>query len=85
MEFIMENLRNTVLHCLENIGIDVSELVANTTTDVNLLEYINESITYITFIVELEEKLNLQIPDEFLQIEKLTSLNGFLEMLDSII
>lgn len=81
----MENLRNTVLHCLENIGIDVSELVANTTTDVNLLEYINESITYITFIVELEEKLNLQIPDEFLQIEKLTSLNGFLEMLDSII
>ena len=81
----MENLRNTVLHCLENIGIDVSELVANTTTHVNLLEYINESITYITFIVELEEKLNLQIPDEFLQIEKLTSLNGFLEMLDSII
>lgn len=45
--------------------------------DIDLRDYIGDSITFITLIVELEKKFDFDFPDELLWIESLSSLSGF--------
>lgn len=53
--------------------------------DFSISEYIYESITFIQFIIAIEEELGKDLPDDFLNIEILDSARGFAEMLDSYI
>lgn len=81
---MMKNYKEIIINVLIDLGIDCSEINLNSDTDVDLSEYITNSLTFINFIVKIEEKLEIKIPDEFLILEKLTSLNGFINMLQSI-
>lgn len=56
----------------------------NIEEDFELLEYITDSLQFISFVVELEEVLNIEFPDELLSGEILHSRNGFATMLESI-
>lgn len=53
--------------CLDNIGIIVDEEIYMET---ELSKYIPDSISFITLIVELEQYFNIEIPDEFLLVDK---------------
>ena len=60
-------------------------LISDSPDDINLREQIQDSIQYISFIVTLEQELNIEIPDEMLSIEALDSFNGFCKRLDEIL
>lgn len=75
----MENL-NKLCHCFENIGI----LVEDIDKSENLMDFIEDSLTFITFIVEVENIFEIEIPDEYLLPGKLVSIQDVLEMVGNL-
>ena len=87
-----EIIEGIILETLNEMGIyiDTSFLSSypdNTVppTDINLRDYITDSIMFISFIVELEKKFEIEFPDELLLINALASLSGFAYLLAEII
>lgn len=78
-----DNLKTKIeiLSTLEELGIIVEE---DTSNDFSLYEYLSDSLMFISFIVALEDKLGIEIPDDYLSFEYLESINGFANLLDSI-
>lgn len=75
-------LKTKIIECLENIGIEVDR---QTEDDIDLREYINDSLIFISVIIELEKMLDIEIPDEMLLFENFASLNSFtIELQDYI-
>ena len=70
--------RKDIIPILSNIGILIDEQME--TFDVDLTEYILDSIQFISFIVELERELNIEFPDELLLYDNIRSLNGFISL-----
>ena len=76
-------IETTIIETLDEMGvyIDASNTSITTDdvgpTDIDLRDYIVDSIMFITLIVELEKKFNIDFPDELLWIESLSSLSGF--------
>ena len=52
--------------------------------EMSLLEYIPDSITFITFIVAIEEKFNIEMSDDFLLIEKFGSIKELAMVINDI-
>ena len=50
----MDKIKNDVIEVLNELGIETEDIGEN---DVDLTEFIVESIMFISFIVELEDKL----------------------------
>lgn len=76
----MENIRQKILELMSDIGY----FIEDASIDVDIRDYIIDSIEFIGFIVQLEEKLNISFPDEYLMIDTLESLNGLANLLSSI-
>jgi acyl carrier protein len=77
------NTREKILDILDANGIYVDrEKIEN---DIDLREYIIDSIQFINFIVEIEREMNIEFPDEFLLFDKIASINGFSSIIESII
>lgn len=57
----------------------------NVEADVDLREYITDSLQFMNFIVELERKFDLEFPDEAIVYNNLASLNGFSAIIKSIL
>lgn len=74
---------NVVSKCLENIGliIDITNLDLS---DVDLTEYGMDSLAFISFIIDVEQQLDIIIPEEILQYDILQSLNGFVNLLTQV-
>ena len=76
-------IETTIIETLDemDVYIDASNTSITTDdvgpTDIDLRDYIVDSIMFITLIVELEKKFNIDFPDELLWIESLSSLSGF--------
>ena len=70
-----------IIEELENIGI----LVDKTESDIDLVSINMDSIMFVSFIVSLEEKLNIRFPDECLTMETLSSLNGFAQLIYTVL
>jgi acyl carrier protein len=71
-----------LLEILEESGLYVEQKSAG--EDIDLREYIVDSVQFMSFIVEIEAQLNIEIPDEILVYDNLASLNGFASILQSI-
>lgn len=74
-------VKSAIIEELENLGIiiDASE------EDIDLLSMEIDSITFITFIVALEERFEIQFPDEYLTMEVMNSLNGFSSLIYTLL
>ena len=74
-------VKSAIIEELENLGIiiDISE------EDADLLSMEIDSITFITFIVALEERFEIQFPDEYLTMEVMNSLNGFSSLIYTLL
>lgn len=74
-------IRINVLKCMENIGIfvDVNDY------DIVLDNYIEDSIQFITLVIEMENIFNIEIPDDLLTISNFESINKICELLEVII
>ena len=80
---MMEKVKKSILTFFEENGIYIDTELTN--EDVDLREYLIDSMQYIYFLVELERMLNTELPDEVLMYENLTSLNGFANQIAVII
>lgn len=78
IELKLENDKKNVLECLENVGIDAElELDTNSNSkDINLLALM-DSLQYVAFISEIENRFNVVLSDVFLQVSTFDSIEDF--------
>jgi len=76
----MKNIRDIVYEVIDEMGIyiDITE------EDFDLSEYIVDSLQFLTFVINLEERLGIEIPDDLLLYDKMYSFNGYCRMLEGI-
>lgn len=72
-----DNIKEIVITTLENNGV----IVELTNGDADISSYPIDSITFISFIVDLENALDIIFPDDYLSINTLQSINGFTNLL----
>ena len=69
-----------VLEQLQKIGIFLDG-----TDDVNLNEYIEDSLQYISFVVLLEQSFDITFPDEELLFNSFSSLHGLITLVENLL
>ena len=74
-------LREDILTCFESIGI----IPYNDIENFLLKDFIEDSITFISLIVELEQKFEIEIPDEYLIFDALKTFDDVVNMIECII
>ena len=79
------SVREKLLNILEDSGIFIDKDNIENKHEIDLREYIIDSIQFISFIVEIEKELNMEFPDEGLLYDNIASLNGFATIIESII
>ena len=52
--------------------------------DLDLREYIADSVQFITFIVDIESKFEIEIPDDYLLYDSISSLHSFAQIVRSL-
>lgn len=67
---------------LEDIGIEIN-IDEKNYNDIDLTEYIEESMDFMGFMMGVEEEFEIDIPDECMSLEAIKSLNGFLNIIIS--
>ncbi len=77
------DVRKLILDFFEENGVYIGEV--NENDDIDLHDYIADSMQYVYFIVELEKKLGIELPDEVLLYDNLTSLNGFSNFIEKLL
>lgn len=72
------SIKIDVIRAMENNGIVVEvEDDGDAILDISAID----SITFISFIIDIESSFKIVIPDEFLSLMIIQSLNGFVSML----
>lgn len=81
----MNDTIKIVCEALEDIGIctdfDISDLLIN---DLDLRDYIPDSITYIYFIISLEDKMGVVFPDQAIIFEQMSSIKGLAKTIEAM-
>lgn len=72
---------NIICSILDEMGFVVLDME----NDFDISDYIIDSMQFITFIVKIEEKLNISLSDDFLSIEILKSAIGLANKLSEYI
>jgi len=73
-----ENVKKQIFEIFDENGIYIEP--DEIREDIDLREYLVDSIQYVYFIVELEERLGVGLPDEVLIYDNLASFHGFVNM-----
>ena len=76
-----EKIFASIIKALENVFIYVD---IEDCADIELNEYIINSIQFMSFIVELENELNIEFPPELLLIENFSDINKIVEIIMEI-
>lgn len=74
--------KNDIIECLHNIGIFIDD--CNDDEVILLRNYIEDSIMFVSFIVELEEKFDIEIPDEYLLITEMETIDDVCNVINNI-
>lgn len=75
------NTKQAIKNIMEEIGVDVSDIG---TDDVDLNEYIVDSLMFINFIVEIEDTFSIDLPDEYLDVDVLKSFDAFSTLIEEL-
>ena len=78
----MLNVHKEVIAALEESGIFACD---GEIRDDDLFRYDMDSLTFVNFIVSIEERLGICIPDEYIRIDILQSIDGFVLLLEHIV
>ena len=76
-----EEILNMMPQILENVGVYGGEAM---TEETDLNDWIVDSLMFISFIVELENAFQIQIPDEYLCHETIASIRGLVDIIQQI-
>lgn len=72
-DIYMLRLREILIKILEEMGFIIFE---KNDDDFDIGDYITDSIRFIQFIINIEQLIGLELPDDFLQFDVLASANG---------
>lgn len=75
-------IKKKVFEALENVGIFID---GNVEEDSNLKNYIEDSIQFISMIIEFEETFQIEIPTELLMFDNFDSLDKISVILQELI
>lgn len=75
----MEETRKQVIECFNNLG-----FVIDNDDSVDILDILDDSITYISFIIEIEQAFEIEIPDEYLLQGSMRTLGNVCEIIESL-
>ena len=73
-------MKDRIIACLNEIGI----FIGAEQDDLLLSELIQDSLTFITMIVELENTFKVKIPDEFLNLGSLQTLDDIVVLIEKL-
>lgn len=76
-----DTVRRKIVKAFENAGI----MFSTEDDDPVLEDYFEDSVQYITAIVEIENALEIEVPDEFLLPENMQTLDTFSRSMMEII
>lgn len=74
----LEEIKTGVMEALEKAFIFVEESESNS---VDLSDYIEDSLQFMSFIVNLEDKFSLEIPAELMMFDNFKHIDDICEML----
>lgn len=73
------NAQKGVVECLINVGCLIDDV-----DGVDLTDAIEDSMMFITFIVQLEEHFNITVPDEYLIFDKFNTLDSIVDLVEEL-
>lgn len=77
----IENIKELIYNILIAMGIYIEK----TNKDVDLTEYIADSLDYISFFVELEEALDIELPDDLFLMDTIKSINALSQKIELLL
>ena len=69
-----------IIQALDNIGV----FVESQEEDLDLREYILDSVQFISAIIQIEDEFGIEIPSELLLHDNLASFNSFSKMIEDL-
>lgn len=77
----MNDIKEKLIACFEDVGIfiDFSE-----EDDIDLREYIDDSLQFISTIIAIEENFKVEFPAELMLYDNLASLNAFCKIIEEL-
>lgn len=76
---MMNQIKKTIFDIMEENGVYIDP--DEREKDIDLREYLVDSLQFIFFVVALEEKMGIELPDEVLAYDNLSSVNGFANLI----
>lgn len=74
-------MKEKIIQCFSNLGIIISDESSN----IELDEYIVDSVTFVSFLVELEQQFEIEIDDDYLVQGSLKTLNDVENMIEELL
>ena len=72
-----KNIREKIISCIQNVGLKVNQ------DSIVSLEEVS-SIEFISLCIEIENEFSIQIPDEYLDIETLSSIDFVCKLIEQL-
>lgn len=77
------DVKKRIVECLQRVGIILPEQIDY--FDINLNDYILDSLLFISFILCIEKEFGMEVPDEMLLQSTLSTLDSFSSTLERYI
>lgn len=77
----MDSIKEKLITCFEDIGIFID---LSNDEDIDLRDYIIDSLQFISTIISIEENFGIEFPAELMLYDNLASLNAFCKMIEGI-
>ena len=75
----MDTIREKVVSCLSNVGIEVES------DDINLLSYLQDSLVCVSFVVELEEVFQIEFDDTSFVDETFSDMDSICNIINVLL
>mgnify|MGYP002512609527 CR=1 FL=1 len=76
---MIDNIREKVVSCLSNVGIEVEG------DDINLLSYLQDSLVFVSFVVELEEVFQIEFDDASFVDETFSDMDSICNIINVLL
>ena len=78
-----KEIEQKLVNCLENVSIYID--VDDNVDDIDLENYIESSIQFISLVIEIEKEFSIEIPDEMLDINTFKTIDMICDLLNEIL
>ncbi len=69
--------RKLLIDSMQEVGIIIDEnYIDHAHEDINISEFISDSLQMVSLIMEIENKFDIELPDELITLESFQSLNA---------